>query len=91
MMPNVSVIIPTRNRCRLLSRAIESAQLAGTDIEIIVVDVASDDATANVCAALTGPYLPKSNDICHTTSVTRIASRIRPEANKYRLRIAITL
>src|SRR6188474_1629280 len=52
MMPNVSVIIPTRNRCRLLSRAIESARLAGTDVEIIVVDVASDDATTNVCAAL---------------------------------------
>ncbi|HEV8168926.1 MAG TPA: glycosyltransferase [Pyrinomonadaceae bacterium] len=51
-MPNVSVIIPTRNRCRFLSRAIESAQLAGTDVEIIVVDVASDDATTNVCAAL---------------------------------------
>jgi glycosyltransferase involved in cell wall biosynthesis len=52
MMPKVSIIIPTRNRCRLLCRAIESAQLAGTDVEIIVVDVASDDATTNVCAAL---------------------------------------
>jgi len=52
MMPKVSVIIPTRNRCRLLSRAIESAQLAGSDVEIIVVDVASDDATTNVCGAL---------------------------------------
>ena len=51
-MPKVSVIIPTRNRCRLLSRAIISAQLAGTDVEIVVVDVASDDDTANVCTAL---------------------------------------
>lgn len=51
-MPKVSVIIPTRNRCRLLCRAIESAQLAGTDVEIIVVDVASDDETPTVCTAL---------------------------------------
>jgi glycosyltransferase involved in cell wall biosynthesis len=52
MMPRVSVIIPTRNRCRLLCRAIESAQLAGTDVEIIVVDVASNDETPAVCTAL---------------------------------------
>ena len=54
VMPKVSVIIPTRNRCRLLRRAIESAQLAGTDVEIVVVDVASQDETADVCAALAG-------------------------------------
>jgi len=51
-MPKVSVIIPTRNRCRLLRRAIESAQLAGTDVEIVVVDVASEDETADVCTGL---------------------------------------
>ena len=51
-MPKVSVIIPTRNRCRLLRRAIQSAQLAGSDVEIVVVDVASEDETANVCASL---------------------------------------
>ena len=51
MMPKVNVIIPTRNRCRLLQRAVESAQLAGTDVDIIVVDVASEDGTAGVCTA----------------------------------------
>src|SRR6185369_10398815 len=51
-MPKVSVIIPTRNRCRLLCRAIESAQRASSDVEIVVVDVASEDETANVCATL---------------------------------------
>ena len=45
----VSIIIPTRNRCALLPRAIESARQAGTDVEIVVVDDASEDETAAVC------------------------------------------
>jgi glycosyltransferase involved in cell wall biosynthesis len=49
-MPAVSVIIPTRNRCELLPRAVESARGAASDVEIIVVDDASDDATPEVCA-----------------------------------------
>ncbi len=51
-MPKVSVIIPTHNRPHLLPRAVESARAAGTDVEIIVVDDASTDATADVCRNL---------------------------------------
>src|ERR1041384_2646715 len=69
VMPKVSVIIPTRNRCRLLRRAIVSAQLAGTDVEIVVVDVASEDETAEVCAALT------SRGLIH---YVRISRRLAP-------------
>ena len=49
MMPKVSVIIPTRNRCAHLPRAVESARCAGSDVEIIVVDDASTDQTPEVC------------------------------------------
>ena len=45
----VSIIIPTRNRCDLLPRAVESARKAGSDVEIVVVDDASEDQTAEVC------------------------------------------
>jgi glycosyltransferase involved in cell wall biosynthesis len=53
-MPCVSVIVPTHSRPNLLPRAVESARLAGSDVEIIVVDDASTDATAEVCSGLTG-------------------------------------
>lgn len=51
-MSRTSVIIPTHNRPELLPRAIESAQLAGRDLEIVVVDDASTDHTASVCQSL---------------------------------------
>lgn len=53
-MPKVSVIIPTHNRPRLLPRAVESARAAAADPEIIVVDDASTDETAEVCRGLSG-------------------------------------
>jgi len=53
-MPRVSVIIPTFDRPSLLPRAVESAMRAGTDVEVIVVDDASIDSTANVCSRLRG-------------------------------------
>jgi glycosyltransferase involved in cell wall biosynthesis len=53
MMPKVSVIITTYNRPHLLPRAIESARTAGTDVEIVVVDDASRDDTADVCSNYT--------------------------------------
>ena len=53
-MVKVSLIIPTFNRPHLLPRAVESALGAGRDVEVIVVDDASTDRTASVCAALRG-------------------------------------
>ena len=53
-MPSVSIIIPTCNRPQLLPRAVESARAAGTEVEIVVVDDASQDETAAVCALLSG-------------------------------------
>lgn len=51
-MPRVSVIIPTYDRPHLLGGAVESARTAGQDVEIIVVDDASVDGTAEVCRGL---------------------------------------
>jgi glycosyltransferase involved in cell wall biosynthesis len=48
-MVKASVIITTHSRPALLSRAIQSAFRAGEDIEVIVVDDASSDNTAEVC------------------------------------------
>lgn len=51
-MPKISVIITTHNRPGLLPRAVESARAAADDPEIIVVDDASIDETAEVCRGL---------------------------------------
>jgi glycosyltransferase involved in cell wall biosynthesis len=48
-MPKVSVIITTHNRSALLPRAIGSAFRAAEQVEVVVVDDASTDATAEVC------------------------------------------
>lgn len=53
-MPKISVIIPTHNRPHLLGRAVESARAAAADPEIIIVDDASADETAEVCRGLEG-------------------------------------
>jgi len=53
-MSTISVIIPTHDRPRLLVRAVESARAAGTEVEVIVVDDASIDETAEVCRRLRG-------------------------------------
>lgn len=51
-MANVSIIITTHNRCTLVSRAVESARRAGENLEIIIVDDASEDRTQDVCEAM---------------------------------------
>ena len=53
-MPRASIIIATHSRPQLLPRAVESALAAGVDVEVIVVDDASTDETADVCRALKG-------------------------------------
>jgi glycosyltransferase involved in cell wall biosynthesis len=51
-MACVSVVISTYNRAQLLPRAIESAQRAGSDLEVIVVDDCSTDETPELCAKI---------------------------------------
>jgi glycosyltransferase involved in cell wall biosynthesis len=51
-MPKVSIIIATHSRPNLLPRAVKSAFEAGSDVEVIVVDDASTDETAEVCQKL---------------------------------------
>lgn len=53
-MPRSSIIIATHSRPRLLPRAVASARAAGVDVEVIVIDDASSDETADVCRALEG-------------------------------------
>ena len=53
-MPRASIIITTHNRPNLLPRAIESARAAGQEIEIVVVDDASSDKTAEICQSTPG-------------------------------------
>jgi glycosyltransferase involved in cell wall biosynthesis len=53
-MPRSSIIIATHSRPQLLPHAVESAHAAGVDVEVIIVDDASTDETADVCRALKG-------------------------------------
>jgi glycosyltransferase involved in cell wall biosynthesis len=53
-MPTASIVITTYNRAPLLQRAIESAQGAGSDLEVIVVDDCSTDGTRELCSSLAG-------------------------------------
>jgi glycosyltransferase involved in cell wall biosynthesis len=53
-MSVTSIIIPTYERPKLLARAVESARLAGANVEVVVVDDGSTDETSAVCAALPG-------------------------------------
>lgn len=56
--PLVSVVIPTHNRAVLLAQAIESVrQQTYEHLEIVVVDDASTDATAEVVARISDPRI----------------------------------
>jgi glycosyltransferase involved in cell wall biosynthesis len=52
-MPDVSVVIPTHNRRRLLGQAVRSALgQVGVEVEVVVVDDGSSDGTADAVASL---------------------------------------
>ena len=51
-MATASIIITTHNRPHVLPRAVASARESGKDIEIVVVDDASSDQTAEICKSL---------------------------------------
>lgn len=53
-MARISVIIPTYNRSSLLTRAVESAWAAGSDVEVLIIDNASTDNTPEICRKLKG-------------------------------------
>jgi glycosyltransferase involved in cell wall biosynthesis len=53
-MPRASIIITTHNRPHLLPRAIRSARASGSEVEVVVVDDASSDETAEVCQSVSG-------------------------------------
>jgi glycosyltransferase involved in cell wall biosynthesis len=55
-MPDISVIVPTRNRCDLLPTTLRSALAQrDVDLEIVVVDDASTDGTPDAVRALGDP------------------------------------
>jgi glycosyltransferase involved in cell wall biosynthesis len=51
-LASASVVIATHSRPHTLPRSVESAQGSGSDVEVIVVDDASTDSTAEVCRSL---------------------------------------
>ena len=61
-MARTSIIIATHSRPHLLPRAVKSAQAGGSDVEVVVVDDASTDETANVCKTLDGIRYVRTNE-----------------------------
>lgn len=58
MLPAISVVICTLNRCALVRRAVQSVidqDLSPQDFEIVVVDNGSTDGTRDVIAAMSAP------------------------------------
>jgi len=77
-MPKASIIITTHSRPRLLKRAVESARAAGDEIEIVVVDDASTDETAQVCKSLSGidyVRVERNQGVAGARNIGLVASR----------------
>jgi cellulose synthase/poly-beta-1,6-N-acetylglucosamine synthase-like glycosyltransferase len=77
-MPLTSIIITTHSRPHLLPRAVESARAAGTNVEVIVVDDASNDETGNVCKSMVGinyVRVERSQHVAGARNVGLLASR----------------
>jgi glycosyltransferase involved in cell wall biosynthesis len=55
-LPDVSVVIPTRNRCRRLERAVQSSLgQRGVALEVLVVDDGSTDSTGQLVSGFSDP------------------------------------
>jgi len=77
---DVSVIVPTRNRSRLLTATLGSLlRQRGVDLEVIVVDEASTDDTPAILAAAAGGD-PRVRIIRHDTPLGVSAARNRGAA-----------
>ena len=77
-MPRASIIIATHSRPQRLPRAVESARAAGREVEIVVVDDASSDETAEVCRSLSGinyVRLDRNQRVAGARNVGLVASR----------------
>lgn len=77
-MPRASIIIATHSRPQWLRRAVESARSAGRDVEIVVVDDASSDETAEVCRNLSGinyVRVDRNQRVAGARNVGLVASR----------------
>jgi glycosyltransferase involved in cell wall biosynthesis len=56
--PDVSVVIPTRSRCRRLEIAVRSALAQrGVDLEVLIVDDGSTDATERMVTSISDPRI----------------------------------
>jgi glycosyltransferase involved in cell wall biosynthesis len=81
-MPELTVSMPAYNTARYIGRAIESVlQQAGVDLELIVVDDASEDNTAEVALSFKDPRVKLfTNEInrgisyCHNLVIKRSIS-----------------
>ena len=77
-MPRASIIIATHSRPQWLRRTVESARSAGRDVEIVVVDDASSDETAEVCRNLSGinyVRVDRNQRVAGARNVGLVASR----------------
>ena len=77
-MPRASIIIATHSRPQRLPRAVESARASGREVEIVVVDDASSDETADVCQSISGinyVRLDRNQRVAGARNVGLVASR----------------
>lgn len=77
-MPKISIIIPTHNRPHLLPRAINSARASGSAVEIVVVDDASSDETAEICRSIsdiTYVRVDRNQGVAGARNIGLVASR----------------